>query len=218
MFDGEKYLNSADAPPRPDDWPVNDIERILDDAIDAVKTFRNGSGSDRNELIRRIRLVDINEIAGLGLYKTVITSSGTKKYLVYDIESDTYRDKINYVFPFSDKMQRLIREGDYKQAFSELVYNHSQEAKICLSFLLRYILYSIFVAGEVCSNIEGADDVMATGFNWCPPIALYQALNEVTDVKSLIRERLDPDIDIDRLFERIKPSRYDFRPFFKTSI
>lgn len=155
---------------------------------------------------------------GGGLYKTVITSSGAKKYLVYDIESDTYRDKINYVFPFSDKMQRLIREGDYTQAFSELVHNHSQEARICLSFLLRYILYSIFVAGEVCSNIDGADDVMATGFNWCPPIALCQALNEVTDVKSLIRERLDPDIDIDRLFERIKPSRYDFRPFFRTSI
>lgn len=115
-------------------------------------------------------------------------------------------------------MQRLIREGDYTQAFSELIHNHSQEARICLSFLLRYILYSIFVAGEVCSNIEGADDVMATGFNWCPPIALYQSLNEVVDVKNLIWERLDSDIDIDRLFEGINQSRYDFRPFFKTPI
>ncbi len=115
-------------------------------------------------------------------------------------------------------MQKLIREGDYTLAFNELVDNHSQEAKICLAFLLKYVLYSIFVTGEVCSDIEGADDVMATGFNWCPPIALYQAFNEVADIKSLIRERLDPNIDIERLFEGMKPSRYDFRPFFKASI
>lgn len=155
---------------------------------------------------------------GGGLYRTVLSPSGSKHYLVYDIKTDSYREKINYVFPFSEKMQKLIREGDYTLAFNELVHNHSQEAQICLIFLLKYILYSIFVADEVCSDILGADDVMATGFNWCPPIALYGALNEVENVMSLIRERLNPNIDIDRLFENIKSSRYDFRPFFKTSI
>lgn len=64
-----------------------------------------------------------------------------------------------------------------------------------------------------------ADDVMAAGFNWCPPLAMYQALSTVTDVSVLIRENI-PDvcekIDIDGLLDEVKPSKYDYRPYFKS--
>ena len=108
---------------------------------------------------------------------------------------------------------------DYDKAFERLVNNHSQEAEICLSFLLKYIVYSLYATEEVGYTIEAADDVMATGFNWCPPLAMYQALSTVADVPALIRERL-PEIvekvDIDRLLADVKPSKYDYRLYFKS--
>ena len=60
---------------------------------------------------------------------------------------------------------------------------------------------------------------MATGFNWCPPLAMYQALSTVSDVSSLIKERL-PEIcskvDVNRLLSDVKPSKYDYRLYFKS--
>lgn len=117
MFDGEKYLNSADAPPRPADWPVNDIERILDDAIDAVRSFRNGFCSDRNELIRRIRLVDINELAGLGVIRITRYTSFIINGLYFlgkQIASPMtmalcYR--IVRMLVLTDRAYRIVREG-----------------------------------------------------------------------------------------------------------
>ena len=60
---------------------------------------------------------------------------------------------------------------------------------------------------------------MATGFNWCPPLAMYQALSTVADVSVLIKERLpeiSQKVDVDRLLADIKPSKYDYRIYFKS--
>ena len=99
----------------------------------------------------------------------------------------------------------------------------------------RYVLPYVFIAAygiplrivhtvhnvatkEVGYTIEAADDVMATGFNWCPPLAMYQLLSAICDVPELIRERL-PDIcqkmDIEEYLADIEPSKYDYRPFLK---
>ena len=157
--------------------------------------------------------------SGMGLYKLVNHENGFKRNTVLDLNTGFYRDVIPYVFPFADKMKKYIKEGDYSKAFERLVNNHSQEAEICLSFLLKYIVYSLYAAEEVGYTVEAADDVMATGFNWCPPLAMYQALSTVADVPSLIRERL-PEIcekvDIDRLLADVKPSKYDYRLYFKS--
>ena len=118
-----------------------------------------------------------------------------------------------------DKGRIYYYMGDYQKAFECLLDNHSLEAEICLSFLLKYIVYSVYAAKEVGYDINAADDVMAAGFNWCPPLALYQALADITDVKELIRNRL-PDIyaeaDAENLLSDIKPSKYDYRKFFKS--
>lgn len=157
--------------------------------------------------------------SGCGLYQLVKYENGLRRLTVYDLNSGFYRDVIPYVFPFADKMKRYISEGDYAKAFERLINNHSQEAEICLHFLLNYIVYSIYAADEVGYSIEAADDVMATGFNWCPPLAMYQALSTVADVKKLIKTRL-PDVcekvDVETLLMEVKPSKYDYRPFFKS--
>ena len=157
--------------------------------------------------------------SGGGLYQLIKYENGFKRLTVYDINTGLFRDVIPYVFPFADKMKRLIAEGDYAEAFEFLVNNHSQEAEICLSFLLRYIVYSLYATEKVGYPVEAADDVMATGFNWCPPMAMFQALSTVADVPSLIKERL-PEIcakvDVDSLLADIKPSKYDYRIYFKS--
>ena len=156
---------------------------------------------------------------GAGLYQRVKYENGLIRQTVYDINTGIYRDVIPYVFPFADKMKKSIAEGDYTKAFRQLIDNHSQEAEICLSFLLKYIIYSLYAANEVGDDITAADDVMATGFNWCPPLAMYQALSEVSDVRKVIENRLSEicsKIDIDRLLSEVKPSRYDYRIYFKS--
>ena len=156
---------------------------------------------------------------GCGLYQTVKYENGLKRQTVYDINTGIYRDVIPYVFPFTDKMKISIAEGDYQKAFERLINNHSIEAEICLSFLLKYIIYSLYATEEVGYDISSADDVMATGFNWCPPLAMYNALSTVADVNALVQERL-PEIckaiDIDHYMKEIKQSKYDYRIYFKS--
>ena len=154
-----------------------------------------------------------------GLYQLVREESGLKRQKVYDIHTGFYRDVILYDLPFADEMKRCFLEGNYRRAFERLVSHRSKEAEICLSFLLKYIIYSIYAAAEVGDTIDAADDVMAAGFHWCPPLALYQALSMVTDVPALIKERL-PDIcrktNVDYFLATIEPSKYDYHTFFQT--
>ena len=158
--------------------------------------------------------------SGGGIYKVEVYDSGFKRKTVYDIETGMFRDKMNYVFPFAVKMKASLKDGDYEKAFSRLVKNQSLEATICLEFLLKYILYSLSATEEVGYKISSADDVMATGFNWCPPMAMIQALATVTDVNALMKERVDKSIlskvDVDALLAKVKPSKYDYRLYFKS--
>ena len=157
--------------------------------------------------------------SGAGLYQLIRQDNGFKRQTVYDVNTGVYRDVIPYAFPFVDKMKMMLTDGDYVKAFEQLVRNTSQEAQICLSFLLKYITYSLYAAKEVGYTIEAADEVMAAGFNWCPPLAMYRLLSLVCDVPELIREKL-PDIcekiDVDSYLADIKLSKYDYRPFFRS--
>lgn len=157
---------------------------------------------------------------GEGLYKTIRYDDGSKNHMVYDISTGEYRETVDYDFSFAKKMRSSFAIGDYKDAFAELVNNHSQEAEICLTFLLKYIVYSLYCSKEVGYSALDADDVMATGFNWCPPLAMYEALSIVTDVNELIRKCFSDEnsIDVESLLKIIKTSKYDFRLFFKSKM
>lgn len=158
---------------------------------------------------------------GGGLYKTEIIDGTVKKRSVYDIATDTYREKINYVFPFAEKMKANIKEGMYEDALKVLVKNHFQEAQLCLEMLLNYILYALVTVHDVSYDIHFADDAMAAGFNWCPPIAMADALSKVADINRLFEENIDKDIlkitDTQRLLYTAGISKYDFRPYFKSA-
>ncbi|WP_259329571.1 3-hydroxyacyl-CoA dehydrogenase family protein [Bacteroides uniformis] len=157
---------------------------------------------------------------GQGLYKLLKNDNGFKMLLVYDIATGQYREVNQYVFPFAKKMKAFLKEGDYVEAFTELTTNKSQEADICLRFLLRYILYSLATIDQVGFKHEQVDDVMATGFTWCPPFAMIEALSTVCDVKELMRSRIHKDVlaqvDLDYLFTKVKPSKYDYRIYFRS--
>ena len=169
------------------------------------------------------KLIDDGKLgrkAGAGLYQTVPQSDGMKQILVYDIASGFYREKISYQFPFAQTMISHLRTGDYSSAFRALLYNHSEEAALCVSFLLHYILYALETARNVGDSLHAADDVMATGFNWCPPLAMIEALSTVMDFGALMEERLGGEVpqnvDLQALLEAAPASKYDYRLFFKS--
>lgn len=157
--------------------------------------------------------------SGGGLYKTVLHDSGVKIRQVYDIEHKYYREIMPYRFPFVEEMVQSLRIGDYDHAFRTLEENHSQEAKICCELLLKYVLYSLTAAKEVGYDIHSADDVMATGFNWCPPLAMVDAFGGAEKIFKLCSERMDEsilkEIDLFVLRDLIEPSKYDYRRFIK---
>jgi len=169
------------------------------------------------------RLVEQGKLGrkvGEGLYKTIKCDDGSKKITVLDINTMTYRDKAIYVFPYAEKMKNAFKEGDYEAAFKTLVYDNSQESEICIKFLLKYIIYSLDTAMNIGFDITAADDVMATGFNWCPPLAMLEALSKVVNVTELIAKKMDKDllkqIDLEKMFTTVKKSKYDYRPYFKS--
>ena len=152
-----------------------------------------------------------------GLYKMAV-SDGVKKLTVYDIASDTYRDKINYAFPFAEEMMNSFKTGDYKAGFLSLINNRSVEAELCLTTLLRYVVYSLVTAEAVVDSFHSADDAMATGYNWCPPLAMIDALSTVKDVPPLIQKHLQSVcevVDIDKLWYGVEKSAYDYRKYFR---
>lgn len=168
------------------------------------------------------KLIDEKKLgrkSGEGLYKLIKNDSGDKRMMVYDIKLGIYRDEIKYSFPFALQMKKYLRDGDYDDAIRVLIENKSQEADICLRFLLRYIVYALYTAEHVGYDLRVADDVMATGFTWCPPFAMMEAFSRVCDLGKLMKERLKPEIvnavDIDHIIgEQIK-SKYDYRIYFK---
>lgn len=154
-----------------------------------------------------------------GLYKLIKNDNGEKRMMVWDIKEGVFRDEIKYCFPFAIRMKEFLKVGDYDQAILELINNHSQEADICLRFLLRYIIYSLYTAEHVGYDLRVADDVMATGFTWCPPFAMMEAFSRVCDLGALMKERLSLEIvkavDIDHILSLQIKSRYDYRIYFK---
>lgn len=158
---------------------------------------------------------------GQGLYKMEVGTGVAKRLLVYDIDSGEYREKSQYVFPFAEEMKKHIKTGNYTQAFSALIHNHSQEAEICLQFLLNYILYALETAKQVAYAPDAADAAMAAGFNWCPPLAMLGAFSTVADVNCLVKTRLPADllkqVDVEALLSGAAQSQYDYRLYFKSA-
>ena len=156
-----------------------------------------------------------------GLYKMVKTEDGNKYLTVYDIKTGQYRVKEKYDFSFAKAMREALQNGDYQQAFTALLEDESPEAKLCVEFLLKYIVYALHIVKDLSDSVHAVDIAMATGFNWCPPLAMADALSTVTDLKQLMQERLDTkllnQVNVDVIMKAVEPSKYDYRRFFKAN-
>lgn len=192
---------------------------IVDNLYENTHDFSHNSFVLPNYVENLIKTGKLGRKVGVGLYKTVVHDSGTKIRQVYDIETGHYRETMKYTFPFVEKMVSFLQLGDYDKAFYVLEKNHSAEAELCLGELLRYILYSLSATEKVGYDIHSADDVMAAGFNWCPPLAMIEALGGKEHFKALCKERIEESwLSIDtqeHLLNRVEKSKYDFRRFIK---
>lgn len=194
---------------------------IVDNVHDNARDYANDTFVLSGYMQKLIDEGKLGRKAKGGLYKQVINENGAKSMMIYDIATGEYRDMRKYDMPFANEMRHALRNGDYQKAFLTLINTRSQESDLCLNFMLQYILYSLFAAHEVGFSVHAADVVMATGFNWCPPLAMAEALSTVTDLKALIMERVDSavleNLDVEDLLAGIEPSKYDYRPFFKAN-
>lgn len=155
---------------------------------------------------------------GSGLYRKIVTKNNTKVLQVYDISTNKYRNTIKYNFDFAANMQRYLKESNYKEAFTCLLDDKSQEARICIQFIIKYVIYSLVTTKLIGEDMTSADHVMAEGFNWVPPLAVIDAFGGVTKFKHIVLNKMPTDyltlIDVEEIFNNIPVSSYDYRPFF----
>ena len=145
-----------------------------------------------------------------GLYKM---SDST--YMVYDIENNHYREVLHYEFPFKERAIKEFRNANYKEGFNIIKNDDSLESRICMSFLLKYILYSIKLSGEICKNIDDCDIAMAKGFNWIPPHALVDVLGGKDEVISLCDKYLGTSSEYKNILSSIGKSLFGFEKYIK---
>lgn len=214
------FTGRAMPPLRTSDFVGLDVHKaIVDNLYANTSDYAHETFLMPGFALKLIEKGNLGRKSGGGLYKLMRYDSGLTRMMVYDIATGSYRDVIPYVFPFAESMKRHISHGNYKKAFEKLINNNSLEARICLSFILKYIVYSLYTASEVGFRINAADDVMATGFNWCPPLAMYNALSQSADILSLIKRDLpgiSEQIDVDKLLAGIGESQYNYRIYFKS--
>lgn len=194
-------------------------EAIVKNLYQNTNDFAHDTFKSPTFVIRLLIEGKLGKKSGEGLYKTTQHESGIKIHQVYDIKTGIYRNVINYTFPFVEAMLEKIKEGDYDNAFQIVENNHSLEAEICCYFLLKYVLYSLEATRLVGYDICSADDVMATGFGWCPPLALIEALGGMERFRKLCEKKIADEIllevNFEQLIENIAPSQYDFRRFIR---
>lgn len=214
------FTGRSMAPLATSDFVGLDIHKaIVDNVYENTKDYAHETFVMPEFALKLISENKLGRKSGCGLYQAVLNSDGTKTINVYDIVSEKYRPKEKYIFPFAKHIIKELKVGNYMNAFESLVNNHSLEAIICIQFLIKYVLYGIVTTKSIGENIHSADDVMATGFNWVPPLAVIDAFGGVDTFKKIVIEKMPEDflskIDVDEILRDVPKSKYDFRPFFK---
>lgn len=166
--------------------------------------------------------------AGAGLFRKGTDEDGKPVREVYDIETDGYRPIRAYGCSFAEKMDDHLRDGDYAGGFSVLLEDTSDEAAICREMIGNYLLYAAVTATEVGCSLADADTAMATGFNWCPPLAWIDGLRSAHP--DPLSRLCQPLCTSDQLRDALaclrgaeagmprgqgRLSVYDFRPYFR---
>ena len=146
-----------------------------------------------------------------GLYKKI-----DNDLMVYDINTKNYRKAIKYSFPFINKLIKELSNGNYIEGYNLLKNDSSLESSICMTFLLRYIIYSIKITKSVCNDITYCDNAMVDGFNWVPPLSLIDILGGKEEVIKLSQKYLKEDIH--DIIKDLPKSKYDYRKYIKAKV
>ena len=183
--------------------------------VDNIRS--NSKEDDKNSFVLPKffnKLVD-NGLFGLktgsGLYKII-----NNKKMVYDINTGEYRDVISYNFYFINNAIKKIANGNYLEGYNMIKNDSSMESDICITFLLKYIIYSVNITKIICNDISNCDRAMADGFNWLPPLAMIGVLGSKKEVIKLCKKYLN--IDVDSLISELPKSTFDYRKFIKARV
>lgn len=98
--------------------------------------------------------------------------------------------------------------------------DQSKEGKICLSFLLKHIVYAVSTGNLVSDGAESSDKAMASGYGWAPPVSIIDLMGGVDEFAKLCKENLDASLleaaDFDAMLKTIPASStYDYKKFFR---
>lgn len=213
------FTGRAMAPLRTADFVGLDVHAaIVDNVAGNAPDWATGDfamPSFARELVRQGRL---GSKTGRGLYHLEWEADGRRVLFVWDVASGEYRRSERYALRFAKRMVSRIAVGDYEGAAKVLCTNSSHEAKLCLDALVAYIAYATWCSLEVAGGPAEADDVMANGFNWCPPLALADWLGTATDVRTLVASHLEGQIgesDSARVADAVVMSIYDYRRYMR---
>ena len=192
---------------------------IVDNLYEKTKDYAHSTFVLPKYAQEQIDKGELGVKTGAGLYRTVKNSDGSKKRQVYDIASKSFRDMKKYDFPFKNKMIAALKKSSYDEAFGELKSCNSDEAKLCLTLLLKYVLYSLATADAVAEKPGDADICMVTGFNWAPPIGVIVALGGAEECKKLMSSLLPGEllsqVDVNKLIHTGLKPEYDYRRYFR---
>ena len=157
--------------------------------------------------------------AGIGLYQTLVDADGNKSRKVYDIATGTYRDIAKYDLPYAKAMIDAIAAEDVQGAIAALKADGSDEAKLCLTFLLKYVLYSVVTSKEVAERVNDGDTAMVSGFGWAPALGFVTLLGGVEATKALMKTHLDAEtlakVNIDEALSGDLNCEYPYAKYFK---
>jgi len=153
-----------------------------------------------------------------GLYGSITDGGGNEVRAAYDCTRAAYRPVEAYRLPYVQRMNALIRDGRYDDAYRVLLHEQSDDGALCVEFLLKYVLYALYCVDDLGNTADDGDVAMAEGFNWCPPQAMLGLLGGKDDLAALVKERL-PDVagqvDLERLTAAAGVCRLDFRRYIR---
>lgn len=148
-----------------------------------------------------------------GLYKN------DENKLYWNIDKKDYELRKEYKFDYIEKIKKEIAKGNYIEAYKELFDDSTEEKNIVAKVLTEYIVYSIYISNLTAEKIDSCDDAMASGFGWCPPIALKELIEKVCDFEKICTKYIGDTImnkyNLYQLIKDLPKSKYDYRKYIK---
>lgn len=144
-----------------------------------------------------------------GFYRKIKDAAGKTSKLVLDPKTGLYSDLVAPVkIEFVEQMKALHRVGRHREALQVFLRAKGPEAQIARKVILGYVSYALHRVGptEVVDAVDGADRIMAYGFNWAPPSVLV-ALWERDATVAAMREL---NLPVPRVLAELKPGATPF--------